>query len=187
MPASLASLALSALLTLSPLASPRETLPGWEESETARATRYASIAGDISQAATDACGERGEGCRRWAAATLLGLAWHESNFALDTESPGGCYRGRDGRGPRCDGGRAATIWQMQGSADERALWLGDRVAAAREALRRAARSTNACRGKLPSEEALTAYAGGTCTGDVPRRRARELDAAIRRAAAVLPR
>lgn len=183
----LSSLTLSALLSLSPLSAPRESLPGWEETESARAARYQSIAGDIATAATDACGERGEGCRRWAVGTLLGLAWHESNFALDTDSPGGCYRGRDGRGPRCDGGRAATIWQLQGSSEERAAWVGDRVQAAREALRRAGRSVNACRGKLPAEEALAAYAGGTCAGDTARRRARELDAAIRRAAAVLPR
>ena len=143
--------------------------------------RYVSIAVDVATAATDACGERGEACARHAAAVLVGIGWHESGLAPDVESPDGCYRGRDGKGPRCDGGRAATLWQMQGSAEERALWLGDRVAAAREALRRAWRSVRACR-SLPAEERLSAYAGGRCDGDVARKRARELDAAIRKAA-----
>ncbi len=179
--ATLAASALAALLTLSPIGAPRETLPGWAETPEARAARYVSIASDIATAATDACGDRADSCRRWAVATLVGIAWHESGFAADVDA-GQCYRGRDGKGPRCDGGRAWSLWQLQGGGDEARLWATDRVAAAREALRRAARSANACRGKLPAEEALTAYAGGACSGDAARRRARELDAAVRQAA-----
>lgn len=121
MPTPLASLALSALLTLSPLSTPRESLPGWEETESARAARYASISEDVATAATDACGERGEGCRRWAVATLLGIAAHESGFAPDVDA-GRCYRGRDGKGGRCDGGRAWSMWQLQGGGEEAKVW-----------------------------------------------------------------
>ncbi len=183
--ATLAASVLAAILTISPLATPREVLPGWAERPEDRAARYQSIASDVATAATDACGERGDGCRRWAVATLIGIAWHESGFAPDVDA-GRCYRGRDGKSQRCDGGRAWSLWQLQGGGEEARLWATDRMAAAREALRRAGRSTNACRGKLPAEEALTAYAGGTCSGATARHRARELAADVRRAAAALP-
>ncbi len=175
----------AAILTISPLGATREALPGWTETPEARGARYASIAADVATAATDACGEHGEACQRRSAAILVGLAWHESGFAPDVEAPGGCYRGRDGKSPRCDSGRAATLWQLQGSAEERVLWLADRVQAARTALRRAGRSLGACR-KLPVEERLAAYAGGRCDGAEALRRARELHAAVTRAARAMP-
>lgn len=181
----LPTLILAAIVSLSPPDGQRLAFPGFLESPEARAARYQSISADIATAATEACGDRGEGCARRAASVLLGIAWHESGFAPDTESAGGCWRGRDGKGPRCDGGRAATLWQMQGSAEERALWLGDRVAAAREALRRASRSTRAC-AKGPPEEALAVYASGRCDNAEGRKRARELHAAIARAARAMP-
>lgn len=181
----LASAALAALLSLSPLDSPRIAFPGWEESGEARRARYESIAEDVARAATEACGDRGEPCRRRSVAILLGLAWHESGFAPDTESPEGCWRGRDGKGSRCDSGQAATLWQMQGSAEERAAWLRDRAQAARVALRRASRSLGACR-RLPEDDRLAAYAGGRCEGADALRRSRELTAAIARASRVLP-
>jgi hypothetical protein len=181
----LPSILLAAILSLSPLDGPRLAFPGHEETTEARRARCASIAADVATAVGAACGDRGEGCERRAAALLLGLAAHESGFAPDTEAPGGCWRGRDGKGPRCDSGRAATLWQMQGSAEERALWLGDRVAAAREALRRATRSLGACR-RLAPEERLAAYAGGRCEGAEALRRARELHAAVARASRALP-
>lgn len=171
---------LATLLVISPLAAPREVLPGWAETPEQRGARYASIAADIAAAVTEACGEKGDGCERWSATLLLGLAWHESGFAPDTDSPEGCYRGRDGKGPRCDGGRAATIFQMQGTAAERALWLGDRKQAAREALRRAVRSWNACKALEP-ELRLSAYAGGRCDVPEAQKRSRELWAAWQRA------
>ena len=181
----LSSLILTAILSISPLDGPRLAFPGHEETTAERGARYASIAADVATAVGAACGDRGEACERRAAALLLGLAWHESGFSPDTESPGGCWRGRDGKGPRCDSGRAATLWQMQGSAEERALWLGDRVAAAREALRRATRSLGACR-KLAPEERLAAYASGRCDNREGQRRARELHAAVARASRALP-
>ncbi len=159
----LANAAFAILLALSPLSARREALPGWAETADARAWRYASIAADVATAVEDACAGRA-GCERWALPLVLGIAWHESGFAADTESPDGCYRGHDGRGPRCDGGRAATMFQMQGSREERALWLGDRVAATREALRRALRSWSACRA-LPVDARLSAYAGGRCSSE----------------------
>lgn len=183
----LANAIFAVLLRLSPLAAPRSSFPGWAETETERAWRYASIATDIAEAATDACGERGPGCRRWAAMWLLAVSWHESGYAPDVESPSGCYRGRDGRSPRCDGDRAATIFQMQGSREERALWLGSRVAAAREALRRINRSWSACHA-LPEVARLSAYASGRCVLDgMGAKRARELWGARERVTQVWPR
>lgn len=178
----LAAWALRVLLTLSPLTAPREALPGWAETPWERGVRYVAIASDVAAAADEACGSRGEGCRRWAVAVLLGVAWHESGFAADVDA-GRCYRGRDGKGPRCDGGRAWGLWQMQGSGDEGKAWARDRRAGAREALRRIGRSLRACR-RLPREEALSAYAGGRCEGAEAARRARELHAAVTRALAV---
>lgn len=183
---SLAAAALAVLLALSPLAAPRETLPGWSETTEQRSVRYASIAADIAAAAEEACSDRGPGCRRWSVAVLIGVSWHESGWAPDVDSPLGCYRGNDGKGPRCDGGRASTVFQLQGSQEERALWLSDRKAAAREALRRITRSWNVCRA-LPAEERFAAYAGGNCTNVVGKKRARELYAAVRRAERALLR
>jgi hypothetical protein len=179
----LASATLAALLSISPPSSPRLAYPGWMETPEARVARYASIAHDIATASHDACGERSEPCARAASALLLGIAWHESGFAIDVDI-GPCYRGRDGKGPRCDGGRAVTIWQLQGSTEERALWSGDRVQAARAALRKTWRSMGACKHNAP-EERLAAYAGGRCDNPEARRRARELHAFVARASRAL--
>jgi hypothetical protein len=181
----LASAILSALLALSPVEAPHESVPGWAESADQRAARYASIADDVAAAVTDACASSAEAatCQRRAAALLVGLAWHESGFAPDVDA-GDCYRGRDGRGPRCDSGRAVSLWQLQGSADERALWR-DRRQAARRALRAAGRSLGACR-RNADEERLAAYAGGRCEHPTARRRARELAAAVQRAERAMP-
>lgn len=177
----LAALALRILLALSPLFQPREELPGFRESPWERGVRYLAISLEVAGAVEEACAGR-EGCQRWALPALLGVAWHESGFAADVDA-GTCWRGRDGRGPRCDGGKAATIFQMQGSAAERALWSSSRRQAAREALRRITRSLRACR-RLPAAERLAAYASGGCAGEEPLRRARELHAAVERARAV---
>ena len=183
-PMPLSSLVLAALLSLSPIDGPRLAYPGFAETPWERGVRYLSIASDIATAAEGACGTRGEVCEHNAAALLIGLAWHESGFAPDVDA-GRCYRGRDGRGPRCDGGRAVSLWQLQGSAEERALWGGDRVQAARAALRRAWRSMNACRGKVAPDETLAVYASGRCDNETGKTRARELAASVRRASAMI--
>lgn len=180
----LANAVFAVLLHLSPLEAPRVAFPGWAESPNDRAWRYASIASDIAEAATDACGERGPVCRRWAAATLIGIGWHESGWSADVDI-GPCYRGRDGKSPRCDGGNSRSAWQLRGSAEERAVW-SDRKAAAREALRRAWRSLNACRA-LPVAWRLSAYSGGRCVSEGRAAAASgELAAAVKRAEMAWP-
>jgi hypothetical protein len=181
----LASLVLSALLTLSPLDGPRLAFPGFAESPWQRGVRYLAIARDVAQAAEAACGSRGETCARAAAALLVAFGTHESGWAPDVESPGGCYRG-PGHGARCDGGRAFGYWQTQGSTGERKVWAADRVLAARVALHRAWRSWNACR-KLEPALRWSAYAGGRCEGAEAYQRSRELDALVRRAEAIMQR
>jgi hypothetical protein len=182
----LATAVFAALLSLSPPDATAEQLPGWAETAEARRDRYRSIADDVAAVVEErvttsgACGSL-ETCRARAAGMLLGIARHESGFAADVDA-GRCYRGRDGKGPRCDGGAAHSMWQLRSGGEEAALFDRDRRAAAREALRRAGRSIGACRA-LPKEEQLVAYAGGRCVTPHPVavRRARELHAAAARA------
>lgn len=186
MSTTLAAAALAILHSLSPLTAPRLVFPGWAETETERGARYLSIAADVAAAVEEACEGRGEGCKRRSVTLVLGLAWHESNYFADADSPRGCYRG-GGYAERCDGGLAATIYQMRGSPEERAAWLADRVLATREALRRASRSLNACRHLEPALR-LSIYAGGRCSaeGDAAKR-SRELWAAVTRADRAWPK
>lgn len=177
----LASLALRIILHLAPLSGTYEVLPGWAETPWERGARYVSVATDVAEATEAACGPSG-GCRAWALPALLAVAYHESAFAPDVDA-GHCYRGRDGKSKRCDSGRAVTMWQLQGSSEERSLWVTDRQQAARTALRRMLRSIGACRA-LPKEERLAAYAGGRCEEPMAKRRARELYALVERARAV---
>ncbi len=161
----LATLALRALLALSPLAAPREALPGWDETQEARWHRYRSIAGDIGAVAETACLSRPEGaerdrCGRWSVAGLVGVGDHESGWAPDVDA-GRCYRG-PGHEARCDGGASVSLWQIRAGGEDATRWRQDRRAAAAEALRRMVRSQNACRG-LPVELSLSAYAGGRPT------------------------
>jgi hypothetical protein len=180
----LAALALRAMLTLSPLAAPRETLPGWDETQEARWHRYRSIADDVGAAAEQVCSARPEGaardrCGRWSVAGLVGVAYHESGFAPDVDA-GECYRGGAHAG-RCDGGASVSLWQIRVGGEEGALYRRDRRAAATEALRRMGRSMNACRG-LPTELRLSAFAGGRCVADgIAAQRSRELWRLIERA------
>lgn len=177
---------LAALLLLSPIDGPRFPYPGFAETPWQRGARYIAIAADIASAAHAACGDRGDACERGAAALLLGIGTHESGWSPDVESPAGCYRGRDGNGPRCDGGRAIGYWQTQGSSEERALWTSDRAQAARVAIHRGWRSWNACR-KLEPALRWSAYAGGGCEGAEAHKRSRELEALIRRAESLMQR
>lgn len=182
----LAALALRALLALSPLAAPRETLPGWDESQEARWHRYRAIADDIGAAAAHACSARPEGdararCERWSVAGLVGVAYHESGFAPDVDA-GECYRGGAHAG-RCDGGASVSLWQIRAGGEEGAVYRRNRRAAAIEALRRMSRSMNACR-SLPTPLRLSAYSGGRCAADgIAAQRSRELWRFIERAEA----
>ena len=106
--------------------------PGWEETPAARAARYEAIAADVAAVvyAPDAVVlYAGPRARARTAALLVAVAVLESGLAADVDR-GPCYRGRDGRGPRCDRGRAFGLWQVHDPAV-----AGDRRAAARAALR----------------------------------------------------
>lgn len=177
-----AAYALAVLHALSPLDRPREVLPGWAETRVERAARYESIAEDVADVAREACAkaEHATACERWTVDILEAVAWHESGFAPDVDA-GRCYRGKDGRGPRCDGGTAWSLWQIRTGGEEAAQFARDRKAAARAALRHLRRSLGACRALAP-ELRLSAYAGGRCTTTGRGAEAsRELWAAIERA------
>lgn len=184
MPTTLAAAALAILHSLSPLSAPRVTLPGWSETETERGARYLSIAADVAAAVEEACEGRGDGCKRWGVTVLTGIGTHESGWAPDVDA-GRCYRGKDGLGLRCDSGRAWTVWQLLGSAEEGAAWAADRKQAAREALRRASRSWNACRTAEPALR-WAVFARGKCTDPEGQRLSRELDALIQAAQRAWP-
>lgn len=163
--------ALALLSALVPYArAPR--IPTWTETPEAYAVRLVSIAADIGAVSRT----------RRDVAALVGVARHESGFAADVDA-GQCYRG-PGWETRCDGGRAVSIWQMQdASGEHRALYRFDRRAAAREALRRINGSLVTCAHNEPRER-LAAFASGTCAHG--HATARGLDAAVRRALAIVP-
>ena len=143
-----------------------DAMPGWEESPEARRARYEAIAADIAATvyAPDAPalygGARG---RAHTAALLVAVAVLESGLAADVDR-GPCYRGRDGRGPRCDSGRAYSLWQVHDASV-----AGDRRKAAARALRIMRSSFAWAHGTRdynwsPAEREvhrLDAYAGGT--------------------------
>lgn len=109
-----------------------DAMPGWDETPAARAARYEAIAADVAAVvyAPDAVVlYAGPRARAHTAALLVAVAVLESGLAADVDR-GPCYRGRDGRGPRCDRGRAHSLWQVHDPAVQ-----GDRRAAARAALR----------------------------------------------------
>jgi len=123
------------ILSLLTLALPPEriaAMPGWEETPAAREARYSEIAADVAAVvyAPDAVVlYAGPRARARTAALLVAVAVLESGLAADVDR-GPCYRGRDGRGPRCDRGRAFGLWQVHDPSVQ-----GDRRAAARAALR----------------------------------------------------
>jgi hypothetical protein len=192
--------ALAILLHLAPVTRAYEALPGWSETPVERLHRYYAIAADVSSVAIEVChGNRA--CAMGAVTSALGIAWHESAFAPDVDL-GPCYRGKDGKGPRCDGGNAHSMWQLHPlscvtgphapknpdgtlkKCDEAVLYDTDRRAAAREAIRRIWRSKRACaRAGVPPEEQLAIYAKGGCKLSGAAAISRELTAYIRKAAA----
>jgi hypothetical protein len=184
--------ALAVLLYLSPIGKPHEQLPGWAETPEARLRRYYSIALDTVVVADEVCrGNRA--CAVNVIHMALGVAWHESGFAPDVDL-GPCYRGADGKGPRCDGGDAHSMWQLHpmscvtgpnappGPCAESVLYDTDRRAAMREALRRMWRSIRECQHALvPKEDWYAVYAGGGCKLSAAVLRSHELMGSIARA------
>jgi hypothetical protein len=127
--------------------------PGWQETVEERTTRYERLA--------DAAIVVGKTRER--VALLLAVSYHESGWAPDVDV-GPCYRGADGMGMRCDGGRAACVMQVR--VDAHPEWKADELFGSREACFRAGltlleRSRRAC-SKLGPDFFLDAYAGGTC-------------------------
>lgn len=168
----LAAVILTALLTLAPHS--RQRPPhGWEETREAYEARLGSISADIASAA--------EGSRE-RAAKLVGIAWHESGFAADVDA-GLCADENRGR---CDGGKAASLWQLQDGDPVRLMhYRLDRRAAAKEALRRLERSERTCAGNGVTER-LAAYAGGVCGLMSAKAAARGLWASVERARRAMP-
>lgn len=164
---SLDALVFSWLTALSPL--DREPTRYISESEDDRRARFHEIAFDVSDIAAEDSDH--PAVQRRAAALLVGIAWHESGFALDVDV-GPCASARLQVGG-CDSGRAKGLWQIQGYD------VPTRRDGARLALRLARRSLSACR-KLPVPERLAAYAGGTCESLGGRKRSCELWAVVRR-------
>jgi len=161
---------LALLLALAPHARARPA-PGWEEAPAAYQARLSAIAEDIAAVSSG----------RVDAAALVGVAWHESGFAADVDA-GQCYHAA--ASGRCDGGRAASLWQMQDADPERReTYRTNRREAAREALRRIWRSRSACARNAPAER-LAAYAGGVCDLLAAKVAARGLDASVRKALAL---
>ena len=116
--------------------------PGWAETVDQRTARYESIANDIAAVVLDPeekplyGGPQGRG---QTAALIVAVAFMESGFAPDVDK-GPCYRGKDGKGLRCDSGRSASIMQiMVGDGRTKDGWkkadlFQDRTKAVRAAL-----------------------------------------------------
>jgi hypothetical protein len=166
-------------------------LPGWEETVEEKLERYESIAKDLYEVAYDPKtrplygGERG---RAMTAATILGIAFHESGFAADVDK-GPCYREGKFR-ERCDGGRSACLMQIQIGDGTTALRHGveglsqvdlfrDRKACFRAGLSLVRRSFASC-AKAGSDAKLAAYASGRCDNPMGIVRSRELLGIARR-------
>lgn len=134
------------LMALSPpaRAASLPQLPGWAETAEARESRYHDMAEDIAAVSGSASD----------AVALVAIAWLESGFAPDVDAFQ-CYRGVDGRGTRCDGGHAKSIFQVHANVETRRE-------AAELALRSVHRSRNACGGGL---HGLELYASGKCATD----------------------
>ena len=137
----------------------------------------------MAGAASDACGDGTEVCKRWGVAVLVAIGTHESHWAADVDA-GKCYRG-PGHELRCDSGHSWTAWQMHGTPEEGAAWAADRKGAAREALRQAMRSWNGCRKTVADPaQRWAAYARGNCSSKEGQAISVDLDALVRSALAV---
>lgn len=135
------------ILSLLTLALPPDRIaaePGWHETPAAREARYQAIAADVAAVVYEPGAPvlyAGPRARAHTAALLVAVAVLESGLAADVDL-GPCYRGRDGRGPRCDRGRSASCWQIRLEPGERTRegWtqadlFADRRKAIRVALR----------------------------------------------------
>jgi len=148
--------------------------PGWEETEAERTARYALIAQDIYDVVYDKENKPIPGMSRArTAAFMLALAIGESGLDKDADQ-GPCYR-EEGWKLRCDGGNAASMWQvMVGKGfvfykdGKTRLYqkhlFKDRKKALWVALRAARGSFWACR-KLPPKLRLSVYGGGSCSNE----------------------
>lgn len=166
-------------------------LPGYEETVEEKQVRYESFASDLYEVVYDPSvkplfgGKKG---RAMTAATILGVAFHESGFAHDVDK-GPCYRGRNGRDVRCDGGMSACVMQIKLGAGTTTLrshgfegltqadLFRDRKLCFRVGLHLIRRSFVACSKQGP-EGKLNAYASGVCTLGLDK--SKELLAIVRR-------
>lgn len=128
--------------------------PGHEETHDEAVTRYESIAADIATVAKN----------RSHAALLLALAIGESSLSSDADL-GPCYRGATRSSPlrkRCDGGNAASIFQLHAfGGHSLADFFDDRKLAARVVLKLAVGSFKQCASLLP-EDRLSGMGLGHC-------------------------
>jgi hypothetical protein len=160
-----------------------EYLELWRESPEQRRTRYDEIARAAFAVAHDPA-ERplfgGPSARTRTAHTLLAIAMHESGFSPDVDR-GPCWRGRDGKSKRCDGGRANCMMQVHVGygGKTREGWTAGELFADRKkcfaaGLHILQASQNQCRrafsngdvvAPIGSREAFrwAGYAGGGCT------------------------
>lgn len=155
---------LALILSLTQHAGELPAYPGWAETDAQRLARYRSIADDIATVVLDPEEQPivgGSHGRAKTAAQLVAIAAMESGFAPDADV-GPCFRGLDGRGPRCDGGRAASIFQLHsGRGGTVAELFADRSRAVRAALGLVRRSARACLADGP-DAALRVYSSGSC-------------------------
>jgi hypothetical protein len=150
-------------------------LPGHEETEAEKVARYESFASDLYEVVYDPSVKPlfgGKQARALTAATILGVAYHESGFAHDVDK-GPCYRGKNGRDIRCDGGMSACSMQIKLGAGTTLRsahgvegltqedLFGDRKLCFRVGLYMLRRSVTSCTKRGPNER-LNAYASGRC-------------------------
>lgn len=163
----LASWVLAAALTFAPPAQ-HPQYPGREESEAQAEERYESIARDIATVAEAEPQTRGGFSPDSKAALLLALAIGESSLALDADI-GPCWRGSSRHSPlraRCDGGLAASIWQLHpvmwdGEMLRQKDLFANRERAGTIVLRLAIGSFGMCK-KLAPEDRLSGAGLGHC-------------------------
>jgi hypothetical protein len=152
--------------------------PGWEETNKERTARYAQIAQDVYDVVYDEDSKPIPGMSRArTAAFMLALAIGESGLDKDADQ-GPCYRA-PGWKLRCDGGNAASMWQImlgKGFIFDRdgktKLYqkhlFKNRKKALEISLRLTRSSFWACR-KLPPELRLAVYGGGSCANEAARK------------------
>ncbi len=148
---------LMAALHFAPPAQHRQ-FPGHEETVEQARARYAQIARDIAEAAVQTKDPK-------ATASLM-LAWAigESGLYRDADT-GPCYREGAWR-QRCDGGLAATIWQLHALRDGDDVLkpkdlFADRARAARIVAKRLPAAWHSCR-RLAPEDRFSGFGLGYC-------------------------